>query len=168
MNDWLIHIIVPMIVSNVLHMVIVKKNYFSFLSIPVAEKAFGQNKTWRGFIILPLLNGAALFCLNLFTSFLDNGYAFVTGVVLGVVYMTFELPNSWIKRKLGVASGASSEKRWLFTLMDKTDSSLGISLAAMVMFGFGVWEALQLFLIAGLTHFIFSYLLVLAGIKKSL
>jgi hypothetical protein len=63
--SYLPHILIPMIISNVLHLIIVK-NAFSFLTIPIWSAQFGANKTWRGFVILPILNAILLVLVNTF------------------------------------------------------------------------------------------------------
>lgn len=92
------------------------------------------------------------------------------GAAYGLFYMVFELPNSWIKRRLGIAPGEQSLRyKWIFTLMDKTDSALGVSL----IFGFTVAHQFNLqlagvfFICAALLHFMVSGLLVISKIKKS-
>ena len=41
-----------------------------------------------------------------------------------------ELPNSYMKRRLGIAAGATPDKnRWLFTALDQIDSGIGVAVA---------------------------------------
>lgn len=90
------------------------------------------------------------------------------GAILGLAYMLFELPNSWIKRRLGIAPGEKAKRTtWIFTLLDKMDSSLGISLVSVLIFRLDFIETLQLFILAVLTHVFFSWLLVMIRVKKS-
>jgi hypothetical protein len=168
MRELFIYIVVPLIISNTFHMVIVKKNIFAFLAIPVSTKLFGQNKTWRGFVIVPLLNALLLLMINLLWPYLSNVRALTVGFILGIAYMLFELPNSFLKRRLGIGPGDKAGKyRWLLMLIDKTDSSFGVSLFSYFLLDLSLVQLLELFLISVLTHIVFSYLLVTAGIKKS-
>lgn len=168
MLTYFLYIIVPMIISNTIHMLLVKKDVFPSLSIPIAVPLFGANKTWRGFVLLPLLNGLAMGLLNGLAPFFSLLQGFVFGVILGVVYLLFELPNSWLKRRLGIAAGASAEQHaFWFKCLDKTDSSFGVSLACFFLLDLSIWEALQLFLMASLTHVLFSWILVWLKIKKT-
>ena len=115
MNDFKIHIylfIIPGIIGNVAHMFVVKKDLLSFLAKPVSTALFGKNKTFRGFIFLPVAIGTVCllnsFLLGPFsTDYLSD---FLIGVGLGLAYMLAELPNSFIKRKRGIAPGESSSK----------------------------------------------------------
>jgi hypothetical protein len=165
--NYLPHILIPMIIANVIHIIIVKKNALSFLTMPIWTTQFGANKTWRGFFILPILNGALLVLVNFFLPVFEVFQSFWIGAILGFVYMLFELPNSWIKRKMGVGSGEKAEKNaFLFMAMDKMDSSLGVSLACHFLLHWNWSETGIFFFIAIGTHVFFSWFLVVLKIKK--
>ena len=183
--------LIPLIVSNVLHMVLVKKNGLSSLCIPLNSTLFGPNKTLRGFLFVPVVNGILYLVVNWPGGWLLSGLSseyylqqeinigdinFLNlllmqesiGAVYGLFYMLFELPNSWIKRRMGIASGESSTRfRWFFTLLDKTDSAIGVSLFFGFLNDFNIEMMLQFFLCASSLHFGISGLLVLSKIKKS-
>jgi len=161
----------PLILGNIIHMVVVKKDYLTFLKIPISIAHFGQNKTLRGFILLPVLCGliAYLFSLTMgpmTTSILrDMGI----GAGLGLVYMLSELPNSFVKRKLGIGNGEHSEQfKWFQLFVDKMDSILGVLLFYYFMVSVS-WETLVIIFLCALgLHLLLSYLLVLLKIKKSI
>ena len=183
--------LIPLIVSNVLHMVLVKKNGLTSLCIPLNSTLFGPNKTLRGFLFVPFVNGILYLVVNWpggwLLSGLSSGYYLqqeinigdinflnlllmqaLIGAVYGLFYMLFELPNSWIKRRMGIASGESSTRfRWFFTLLDKTDSAIGVSLFFGFLNDFNIEMMLRFFLCASSLHFGISGLLVLSKIKKS-
>ncbi len=183
--------LIPLIVSNVLHMVLVKKNGLTSLCIPLNSTLFGPNKTLRGFLFVPFVNGILYLVVNWPGGWLLFGLSseyylkqeinigdinFLNlllmqasiGAVYGLFYMLFELPNSWIKRRMGIASGESSTRfRWFFTLLDKTDSAIGVSLFFGFLNDFNIEMMLQFFLCASSLHFGISGLLVLSKIKKS-
>ena len=48
--------LIPLIISNILHMIVVKKKWLSILNYPINDGWFGKNKTYLGFFVLPLLN----------------------------------------------------------------------------------------------------------------
>ena len=183
--------LIPLIVSNVLHMVLVKKNGLSSLCIPLNSTLFGPNKTLRGFLFVPFVNGILYLVVNWPGGWLLSGLSseyylqqeinigdinFLNlllmqasiGAVYGLFYMLFELPNSWIKRRMGIASGESSTRfRWFFTLLDKTDSAIGVSLFFGFLNDFNIEMMIQFFICASSLHFGISGLLVLSKIKKS-
>jgi hypothetical protein len=178
---YLIYIIIPLILSNVLHMIVVKRNYFARLATPIMESWFGKNKTWRGFIVLMLLNGLLsllmswifinpvnpFFATGCDITIMDMLNAFNMGCIFGFTYMIFELPNSWLKRKIGIPAGETAfENSWIFSLLDKMDSTFGVSLMIYWLLKVTFLEALMFFCIAVLIHTFFSWLLVLVKIKQ--
>jgi len=96
------------------------------------------------------------------------GSHFMLGFILGLTYCLGELPNSFIKRKLGIASGASVQKnRWLQILADKLDS---LSLLGVVYFFTVDIELVHVFALIGSSfglHLIFSFLFYKLKLKKA-
>ena len=124
-------------------MLFVKKDWLAFLSIPISTKIFGQNKTIRGFIVLPVFGGFWAFVFSFALGPFVDSYAVDAsiGVGLGVVYLLSELPNSFIKRRLGIANGQRSEKhKWLQMLADKMDSLIGMILFYYFVTPIGIYE----------------------------
>lgn len=160
-------VILPLILSNVLHMLMVKNNALSLLAIPIWKKGFGNNKTWRGMLFLPICNAIFLFAIDgLLQQKVDE--PIVLGAILGLVYMLSELPNSFVKRRLGIKSGERAENyHFVVQLIDKMDSAIGVTLTYFVLGYTDVQTALLLFLLASGTHIFVSYILVLLKIKKS-
>jgi hypothetical protein len=158
-------LVFPLIISNTIHMIAIRKGWLEGLNRPISTRLFGANKTWRGFVLLPLLNAAAVV---LFSYDSPVPASLLLGAMLGIVYLLFELPNSFLKRRIGIAPGEqSSQYRTLFLLLDKTDSALGVSLAYYLLAEITLLHAAVLFIISSATHIIFSLLLVSLHIKKS-
>lgn len=161
----------PLVIGNVAHMIIVKKNYIKALSIPISSKLFGTNKTYRGFLVLPVLSGFIAY-LNaiIFDSLqIANRYAFFIRIGLGFAYMLFELPNSYLKRKLGIPQGTSSNKYKILQLcIDKIDSLVGVFAFYYFTISVTFDTIIALFIAAFLIHISLSYLLVVLKIKKSI
>lgn len=157
-------ILLAMILSNVGHILLVKKNALPNLAVPIASALFGANKTWRGFIVLISLNALVSWILNLGFGYFGGIESLLIGGLLGFAYMISELPNSWLKRRQGIQSGQTPG--W-FVVLDKTDSSFGVSLTSALLFGLSPWQTLVLFLLGSATHVFFSWVLVQVGIKKS-
>ncbi|MFO7562156.1 MAG: CDP-archaeol synthase [Enhygromyxa sp.] len=102
----------------------------------------GANKTLRGAIVMI---GASVVWAGVFDSIqrglgLDESLRFIPheqlgsvglGLLLGTAYIVGELPNSFIKRRLGVAPGAAAAGRGrrLFWVIDQLDSAVAIVLA---------------------------------------
>lgn len=171
----LLFLATPMILAATTHMVIVKKNVFPFLVIPINQKIFGANKTWRGVIVMPVLGFVSMLItlrlLNFFelSSLLENLISpYLLGFILGLAYILGELPNSFIKRKMKIPAGGQAEKyRWFFMILDRIDSATAISL---VYYLWGV-PALYAFLLIPfnlLLHPTITIPLYFLGIKKKL
>ena len=170
MSIWVygMYVFIPLIVSNVLHMLVVKKACFAGLALPVSANLFGSNKTWRGLLLVPLLNAFFFTGLNVFLSAFSWGASLGYGFLLGLAYVLFELPNSFLKRQLGIPPGARPQRHaFWFAVLDKSDSAFGVVLLSAFLFGFGIQQFLVLFLTAVAVHAFFSGLLVLLGIKKN-
>lgn len=163
-------LVLPMIAANVLHMLVVKWNWFPNLAKPIAAKAFGPNKTWRAFVVLPLASG--FFCWLFYALFGPFGQLpfqmWLLGIGLGLFYLLFELPNSYLKRKLGIPPGGKSKKYPRLQLfIDKSDSIIGILIFFGLFFSLSLSHLFMLYLLSLGLHYTFSYLLFLLKIKKA-
>jgi CDP-diacylglycerol--serine O-phosphatidyltransferase len=148
-------------------MLVVKNNYIKQLNYPISKKLFGVNKTWRGFVVVPFNNALALFSLNMLLQLYLNN-ALVLGFILGLAYILFELPNSFIKRRLGIPPGAKfNYKGMSFSLIDKMDSAFGVCLIYVLIGDIHYKYGILLFISSVLMHILISKLLVEIKIKKS-
>lgn len=172
MLNHLIALFIPLIITNVLHMVVVKRDYFAYLCHPINQKLFGKNKTYRGVFFVTTINAIIyylLFQLKLIEAVSVSIPQYYIGALLGLAYVLAELPNSFIKRRLKVAAGESATRnRVIFMLMDKMDSSLAVSICYSFLFDINFLGFITLFLTAFSLHLSISYLLTLIKIKKSL
>lgn len=161
----------PLIIGNILHMIIVKKDLLKRLAIPIAPLVLGENKTVRAFIILPVLTGLiALLISKMMGPFGHyHGSDFIIGFGLGFVYLLSELPNSYIKRRLGITSGSYSKRyRLIQIIIDRLDSLIGVFAFYFLVTNISFDDLLILFIWAVLISFTIAYLLVRLKIKKSL
>jgi len=119
-----------------MHMLVVKYNLFNSLKVPFSSRQFGQNKTWRGLLFVGLANGLFSLLLTYFLPW-EIKNPFLLGMVLGIAYILFELPNSYLKRRIGIGPGEESkDNKLLHGLLDKLDSSFGVSLVYFLL-GYG-------------------------------
>jgi hypothetical protein len=165
---YLVYIIIPLLISNVIHMIFVRWNWFAFLNKPIFNSLFGANKTWRGLIVLTILNGLFFSLVNTIITqfeFLESiGY----GLLFGIAYIVFELPNSMLKRYVGIPAGERSKNHpVIFSVFDKSDSAFGVALFSKLLFGFSWMESIILFFVGIALHILFSVLLVLFGVKRN-
>jgi hypothetical protein len=159
-----------MVLANTCHIIFVKKNYLSILYIPLSIKAFGRNKTLRGFILLPIFNAfwVLLFSYWQGTFVHDLSSDVFIGFGLGVVYLLSELPNSFVKRRIGIANGEHSQKyKGLQMIIDKVDSLVGMLIFYYLATPINVLDTLKLFLFSLIVSLCVSFVLYSLKIKKS-
>jgi len=181
----------PVVGGGVCNMIFVKSSWFERLKTPMdkgrlwrdGKPLLGQNKTWKGFWGMTLLTGfwMALYqLLYLQLEFLQR-YSIlsfseqavpVDGMVLGALWglgwVLFELPNSFIKRRIDIDPGKNAErlKGAVFTVVDQVDSMVGIVLVT-VLLGFCDWAmALVLLLVGSVLHYVVNVLLYFVKLKK--
>lgn len=162
----------PLMVGGILHMLVVRFDVLPFLKIPLHFKAFGANKTWRGILLMPPLTvlGVALAreLDSLWQTALFDGHSTVfLGAALGLAYVICELPNSFLKRRLGIKPGETSNRfPWLFSFLDQTDSAFGcIAVYAYLGIGDGLlWFVL--FFFGAVVHVIVNLILWACGLRR--
>lgn len=163
-------------IANIAHMVVVKKDYFPQLKKPLNDKMFGANKTYRGFICLMLFNLIATAGYLWFeNSFIqgDNAWnsvshPYLIAIGIGLIYGLGELPNSFIKRRLGVKPGKTSDKyKLVFIIYDHIDSNLPAYLFFGVFSSLTLVQTLAFSACTFMMHFIINYILYLLGIRKN-
>ena len=144
-------------------------------------RVFGDNKTLRGFIVMIPAAAGIFFLLRVLSShsivlnrllWALSPYEYaLLGLWAGLGFMLGELPNSFIKRQLGIAPGtlpAQKHLRALFLVVDRTDSIAGmliaVSLAVPV-----PWETwLYIALLGPVIHLLFSIGLYRGGVKTTM
>ena len=142
------------------------------------KRVFGENKTLKGFVMMvpataltfPLVaysmsfgapSAAGLWPLT------PLGYA-ALGAWAGLGFMLGELPNSFVKRQLGIAPGEASPNRRKWTgqfMVDRLDSGVGM-LTAVSLAVPTPWRTWAIVLITGpALHWLFSVLMFRTGTK---
>lgn len=174
---------IPVTFAAILHMVAVKINLFPFLKIPIdfgrsinGKRIFGDNKTYRGVVLLvifSILGSYFLWYLERTSAvvrehnILDfhNYSPVLYGLLFGIAYTLFELPNSFIKRRFGIEEG----KRGAISniIADQIDSPIGCMLVIMPFSSmdfrfFAAGIVFYLFL-----HMFFNFLLFLLKLRKN-
>lgn len=158
---------VPMILANIIHMIIVKRNYLSALAKPISVKLFGKNKTYRGFFVLILFSGLLALSASSLHE-VSSSTALIIGSGLGFFYALFELPNSYIKRRLGISSGETNNKfRYIQLILDKCDSIIGICIFYYVSNQADIVDISIIFSISLFLHIAISFLLYKVKIKEN-
>lgn len=184
--------LMPVILAGICNMFFVKTTFYKRFNKPMDggrclkdnRRILGENKTWIGFLgmvvfgaILQLIWGEmSLYFPDIQAAnylYIKHSnmahYNILVGALLGFSYMLFELPNSFIKRRLAIRPGKTEQGiRGVFFLVDQVDSLFGVALVVAL---FGVITLGQYFLIIVLgafTHIGVNLILYGLHIRKNL
>lgn len=156
-------------------MIAVKVDILSYFKKPIHQRWFGLNKTWRGFIIMPLATWPGVLLgqglervIELNTPLLTLWPAWLLALMLGLGYCLAELPNSYMKRRMGIKEGQTSDKnKWGFVILDQADSAIGCLLAYWLLLPVS-WAIVIITIIFGtVLHLLINILLYSIGIRKN-
>jgi len=178
-----VYLILPLLVAGAVHAPVIKRNLLPELARPLdfgrtyrGRPLFGANKTWRGVLVmssvgvLVVLAQAQLYSFELFRAISVVDYAetswLALGLALGLSYSLSELPNSFLKRRLGIAPGGVSRRRALVQyIVDQADSAVGGTLA--LAFFVGLEGVLVVVLVVGFwLHVAMDRLFFLLAVKR--
>jgi CDP-diacylglycerol--serine O-phosphatidyltransferase len=172
-----IYLMLPVIFGGILHMVVVKAGWLSGLAQPIHLKSFGKNKTWRGMLVMPLATVLGVYVtrgldgLGLFGSLAripyPEGSAWTLGTLLGLGYALSELPNSFIKRRLGIQEGKlPARNRFWFGLVDQADCAIGCGLVFVLAMDVPLSVLAICVALGPAIHLVANVSLYAAGIRK--
>jgi CDP-archaeol synthase len=165
---------IPLIVGGILHMLVVKLDVLSTLKKPIHLKAFGANKTWRGFVVMPLLTWPGVVLAQLLDRSLNlrplvaDQSSFLLALLLGTAYCLSELPNSYMKRRLGIKEGQTADQwKWIFVIIDQADSAIGCLLAYMLVVNIS-WDIFLATVVFGIAlHLLLNVFLYQIGVRRN-
>jgi hypothetical protein len=141
------------------------------------QPLFGENKTLRGAIVMIaattgfVLLQAALasrwsWARDLMPSSQRN-HPLVWGLLAGAGYIAGELPNSFVKRRLGVAAGATADGGLGAVLwtVDQVDSLAGVLVFLLPLWTAPLSVVLALFAVALVLHPLVAFIMLGLGLK---
>jgi hypothetical protein len=141
------------------------------------RRLLGDNKTIRGFMVMVPATSLVFLLLASLIEMLPggskglwplppSGYALL-GAWTAFGFMAGELPNSFLKRQLGIPPGAAAQGRLtvLFFILDRLDSILGVMLALMVAVPVPLGTWVLVVVVGPALHAFFSVALFLLGVK---
>lgn len=180
-------LVVAFVLAGLLHSLWLRSPVSQALAIPLdggrtfrGRPIFGENKTLRGFVVM--IPGASLAFAAVATvvslprgvppatlwQLTSVGYA-ALGAWAGFGFMAGELPNSFIKRRLGILPGQAPTSRLTTAIclaIDRTDSIVGM-LAAVTVAVPTPWTTWVWVLVLGPSiHWLFSWWLFRLGVKE--
>ena len=184
--------ILPLSLSGIINMLFTKTQFYKRHNRPIdnhrnwkdGKRIFGDNKTWIGFIsmivisiIIHVIVGACIDMLHInhmseLYLLCDNTvlYNLIFGLLAGFLYMIAELPNSFIKRRLDIASGKTDKgiKGVIFFIIDQIDSLVGIAFLFCIIAKISVWKAVQYIILGAITHIGINLVLYALKIRKNI
>jgi hypothetical protein len=133
-----LYLFAPLLVASALSGVVLRLDLFPKLKRPVDGghtfrgcRVFGDSKTWRGFIVAAVPCTATVLVQRfavappewLLVVDYDAVNSFAFGITMGTAAMVGELPNSFVKRQLGIAPGGTARGTLaaVFWLWDQVD-----------------------------------------------
>lgn len=147
------------------------------------KRILGDNKTMIGFWSMVLLSGIfqclwGVVCMyfkleerNMVYAVHENvlWYNLLLGFEFGLAYMLCELPNSFVKRRIAIASGktAGGLKGIIFFIIDQVDSMFGIGVVLAIVAPINTCTYLQFVLLGGVTHICVNLVLFFFKIRKN-
>lgn len=166
----------PVAAAGALHGVVLRRGWAAGLARPLdagrtwrGRRLLGDHKTWRG--VLVYVGGAALGALAwrlvpapARLGPLAAAPGALLGALLGLGFALGELPNSFLKRRVGVAPGARGTG--LHVALDQVDSLVGCLLAVSVVWVPPLGVCVAVLAVGLALHAGFNGLFVLAGIKE--
>jgi len=140
------------------------------------RRVFGEHKTLRGFVIMVPAAAASFAALAAAIGdpagaglwpLTPTGYAGL-GACAGFGFMAGELPNSFLKRQLGIAPGAAPHLGLAAAAqfaIDRIDSGIGMLLIVSLIAGLPARSWLLVLVVGPSIHWAFSVLMFHLGLK---
>lgn len=184
--------LIPTVLAGIVVMIWCKLPILKAIAKPIdcgknfldGKRLFGDNKTWKGMLgylifntLFSVLWGLActnqsLGSLNFFYQEHENTLTFnlLIGVLLGLGYSLFELPNSFLKRRLDITPGKTLKGFWkvFFVFLDQADSVFGVALVVWLFYPLGIGLYFLYVLIGAATHLLLNMMLYFMHLRKNM
>lgn len=182
--------LLPVILAGCCNMIYVKIPYIRMRNAPMdggrmardGKRLLGDHKTWQGFMGMILWTGLWMVAAAWVYTHIEwvrklavvdyhlwrfPMEAFLYGCAWGFGYVLFELPNSYVKRRIDIAPGqnASGWRGALFLFIDQADSVLGCMAFMLLFYRPNRQEALMIFVMGVGIHYLINLFLFRVGLK---
>lgn len=185
--------LMPVILAGVFTMLFCSLPILNCLKKPIdggrclkdKERVFGDNKTFKGLVGYILMN--AMFAvlwgeICRYFSYLTNHnflyfshqnsflYNLLVGVLFGLAYALFELPNSFFKRRMKIVPGKAPKgwQRVFFVFLDQADSLFGCVLVVCMFYQMSIGLYFCYVLVGAGTHILLNMMLYFLHLRKNL
>ena len=120
--------------------------------------------TWPGVLLAQSWEHS----LDLSSPLLVGHATWFLALVLGLAYCLPELPNSYLKRRMGIKEGLTSERyKFFFIILDQADSALGCLIAYKILLAIS-WPVCWATILFGIViHPLFNLILYQLKIRKN-
>jgi hypothetical protein len=151
----------PALGAPLAHAPVLRWNLMPSLRRPISRRLFGENKTWRGALMMTggtVAATVALHRLPAYTQRLPEPVAqanpVLVGTLLGGACWLGELPNSFLKRRLGIAPGEqrASPAGVAISIFDQADWVPMAWLLLRPIWAMSVREAGEVFMLVAAIH----------------
>lgn len=180
-------ILMCFITAGVFQTVWLKSKTFKNFSYPIdfgksfaGERIFGDNKTFAAFMVMTPAAAISFYCAGLMANHYSYHYVwdmawpqsamswFWIGLLGGLGFHLGELPNSFIKRRLGIKPGENPKGKYLSKvcfIFDHCDSLIGALLMMSILVPIDLHTCLILLILAPIVHWLFNFALFLLKFK---
>ena len=186
---------VPLIATGIFTMIFCKAKVCMKLNVPIdrgkclkdGKRILGDHKTVKGFIgymliglicnaiwgiicsIIPYLEAHNFLYVNYQNTL---PYNILMGQIIGFAYAFFELPNSFIKRRLDISPGSTLQSKkilkYIFLIIDQCDSIIGCVLVVWAVYPLGIANYILYVILGLITHMVFNVLLYILKVRKTI
>jgi CDP-archaeol synthase len=176
-------VFVPVLGAAVAHAPVLTFDMFKPLKKPLdlgatirGRPIFGDNKTWRGALFMTGGVIAATALLSLWPWYwhhlpdeIQDAGPWLYGVLLGLGVVLGELPNSFIKRRLGIAPGTQMRGPTgvLISVYDQADFVPAVWLLLLPIWTMSVGEAAIVFAVVAAVHMVINAIAYAIGARSS-
>jgi CDP-2,3-bis-(O-geranylgeranyl)-sn-glycerol synthase len=133
------------------------------------RRLLGDNKTWRGALVMTAGPVAATALLHRFEWYRRripaDANPHLLGALLGISTVVGELPNSFLKRRLGIAPGA--QRNAVLTVFDQADFVLTAALLLRPVYRMSARETAEVFAIVAAVHVPINVIGHVLGVRTS-
>jgi CDP-2,3-bis-(O-geranylgeranyl)-sn-glycerol synthase len=169
-------IFLPVLGAPALHAPVLRFDLLRGLKHPIdggltwrGRRLLGDNKTWRGALVMasgPTLAAVALHRFDWYRRRLPvETNPLLLGALLGVSTVAGELPNSFFKRRLGIAPGA--QRNAALTVFDQADFVLTASALLRPVYRMSARETAEVFAIVAAVHVPINVIGRVLGVRSS-
>ena len=170
--------LMPVILGGIGNMIFVKTTFYKNHNKPIdsGKNIFGKNKTWIG--AFSMIIQVTIFQIILsYTVLSKYNYIYenyenilklnlIVGLLLGTAYIIFELPNSFVKRRLNIEPGKT--KNWISYIIDQIDSIIGVTIILCFYTDMTIIQFLAYIILGAITHSLINLILYFVKIRKNI